>query len=503
MYEGPRKSTTASNLKSCQLNPDLVRQKLLKEVLLGRMAGPFKHPPFTNLRISPIGLVPKKDSHEFRLIHHLSFPQGSSVNDFIGDEHASVNYTKFDDAVFMLQQIGRGGLIAKADIKSAFRLIPVRHADFDLLGICFENQYYIDMCLPFGCRTSCALFEKFSTFLEWYTRENLQLLQAYLLHYLDDFLFGGPRGTNTCHIALETFISVCAELGVPVAEDKTVQPTTKLIFLGIELDTVQQQSRIPQDKISKCLQVIDDFLSRKKVQLKEAQSLIGLLNFICRVIPMGRPFIRRLIDSTKGVTKASHRLRVNSTVKKDLVTWKSFLKHHNGITLFMNMLWQDSDMLQLYTDSAGGKSQGFGLYYNGRWAHGRWPPDWHSKGYTTDITFLEFFPVLLSVLIWGESLRNHKVIFNSDNQAVVSILNKLSSTSPRVMTLVRWFTLQCMQLNLFIKGRYIPGKLNIIADCLSRSKFQQFHRLAPTADRYPTKIPGWIWRHLKQKLTDC
>lgn len=47
---------------------------------------------------------------------------------------------------------------------------------------------------------------------------------------------------------LSTFCALCCELGIPLAEAKADGPSTMLSFLGIELDTVQQCSRLPAKK---------------------------------------------------------------------------------------------------------------------------------------------------------------------------------------------------------------------------------------------------------------
>jgi hypothetical protein len=57
-----------------------------KEIKLGRIAGPFHFPPFLTLRISPISVILKRSSSEYRLIHNLSFPEHGSFNDFIDKE---------------------------------------------------------------------------------------------------------------------------------------------------------------------------------------------------------------------------------------------------------------------------------------------------------------------------------------------------------------------------------------------------------------------------------
>ena len=146
-FEGARVPLTVKNLKSAFDHKAVMREKLRKEIALGRIVGPFTAPPFKNFRCSPIGLVPKKSPGEFRLIQHLSAPRGISVNDNIPQEQCTVTYSSFDSAVEIVARLGHGALMGKADIKSAFRLLPVRPEDFELLGMCFEGDYYFDRSL--------------------------------------------------------------------------------------------------------------------------------------------------------------------------------------------------------------------------------------------------------------------------------------------------------------------------------------------------------------------
>ena len=53
--------------------------------------------------------------------------------------------------------------MAKIDLKSAFRMIPVHRADWDLLGMHWRGQYYVDTCLPFGLRSAPFLFNEYAT----------------------------------------------------------------------------------------------------------------------------------------------------------------------------------------------------------------------------------------------------------------------------------------------------------------------------------------------------
>lgn len=84
---------------------------------------PFTRPPLPNLWVSPLGVLLKKAPGEFRLIHHLSYPNGASVNDAIAPELCSVRYTSLDHAISMVRSCGPGALLTKFDIQSAFRLL--------------------------------------------------------------------------------------------------------------------------------------------------------------------------------------------------------------------------------------------------------------------------------------------------------------------------------------------------------------------------------------------
>ena len=124
-YIGEYSHFESPNLQSAIHSPDVAFAKLQKEIDAGRVVGPFDAPPFPSFRTSPIGIIPKKTPNEFRLIHHLSYPKGSSVNDFIPEESSSVQYATINDAISILKKLGTCCFLAKTDIKSAFRIIPV------------------------------------------------------------------------------------------------------------------------------------------------------------------------------------------------------------------------------------------------------------------------------------------------------------------------------------------------------------------------------------------
>ena len=185
-FQGPSSSSSSPNLLSAEQHPGVIDHYLTKELLAQRVAGPFTHPPFQNFRLSPIGVVPKKTPGEFRCIQHLSYPYGASVNDGIPVEDSNVTYSRIDDAVGLILRSGVGSFLAKTDIKSAFRIISSRPADYHLLGIYWRGNYYFDRCWPMGLASSCKTFEALSTAVQWTAQNKLGI--SYMLHLLDDFL---------------------------------------------------------------------------------------------------------------------------------------------------------------------------------------------------------------------------------------------------------------------------------------------------------------------------
>ena len=265
-YVGHRSNFVSKNLLSATTNPKAVGEKLAKQIQLGRIVGPFDVQPFPVFHVSPLGLIPKKVTGRFRLIHHLSFPEGKSINSHIPQIASSVHYANIDDAIRLIWRTGRGCALAKTDIKNAFRLIPVSPSDYNLLGICWRDRFYVDRNLAMGLSSSCKIFECFSSALEWIARFRLHI--PGILHLLDDFLIVS-KSLASCANDLQVFLKTCDELGVPMAPEKTVGPSLVLSFAGIELHTQNMEARLPSDKRTKCRDSIQHFLRRKKITLRE------------------------------------------------------------------------------------------------------------------------------------------------------------------------------------------------------------------------------------------
>ena len=78
-------------------------------------------------------------------------------------------------------------------------------------------------------------------------------------------------------------------------------------------------------------------------------------------------------------------------------------------------------------------------------------------------------------------MADKRVIFFSDNAAVVDIVNNQTSKHQGIMVLLR-------DLVLF-RARHIPGLINSRADYISRSQVAKFKAISPEADQLPTPVP--------------
>ena len=78
------------------------------------------------------------------------------------------------------------------------------------------------------------------------------------MELLDDFLTCGKPATDECLESLQTMVEICrnlGNLGDPLAIEKLEGPATCLTFLGIVIDTILQELRLPEDKLKRCREV--------------------------------------------------------------------------------------------------------------------------------------------------------------------------------------------------------------------------------------------------------
>ena len=226
---------------------------------------------------------------------------------------------------------------------------------------------------------------------------------------------------------------LCAKQWVFLSHQrKTEGPASSLTFAGIELDTIARTARLPAEKLEKAIALVKRALDKPKLTLHEIQSVIGFLNFTCKVVVPGRAFLRRLVNLTIGVRCAWHQIRITSQAKLDLKAWLLFLRQFNGRQFFLSDQWLSNYNLNLYTDASG--TICYGAVFDGFWFHGKWPNSWLKE----NITLKECYPIVAAVCVWGHHWSNKRIMFHTDNEALVHIINANTTTKDvKIMGLVR------------------------------------------------------------------
>ena len=484
-FRGIFTETRPKNNMSALKNAKGVSEAIAKELSRGHTAGPFPEPPFQKLHCSPIGASIKKDE-TVRLVMDLSQPIGSAINEGISKDEFSANFSHFDDATDMLQRAGRNSYLCKVDVKHAYRLLPVRADQWPMLGYKWDGNYYVDMVLPFGLRSSASIFNRFADLVRWiiinkYDTENL-------VNYSDDYLLICSKIFRLAKQQLSVVLTAFHDLGIPLALDKIIGPVYILPYLGITLNSLDMTMEVTPERYCDTMNMLPSWLSRRTSTKTELLSLIGCLSFVAKVVRPGRIFLRRLIDLSKTVKLRHHHITFNKQARLDIEWWQSFLPDWCRRSILPEVLTVKSSDLTLFTDAS---DIGFGAIYGAAWIQGSW--DKTRKEISID--YRELFAILAAVLTWGTSWAGKRILFVTDNKPITQVWAKGTSPSPELMSLVRPIFLNAAKNNFSVAFRFIPGVDNPIADALSRFQMQRFRRLAPQAEDKPTTTPPQIWAY--------
>ena len=476
-YSCPLQSATR-NMGSATSHPEVVDAYIQGEVSRGRMLGPLPQSMAEGLHVNRMGVIPKGHAPgKWRLITDLSFPERGNVNDGIDEALCSLQYTSVERIAVAAQALGDGALMAKLDVQSAYRLLPVHPTDRALLGIEWRGELYADGMLPFGLRSAPKIFTAVADALEWIVRRRGV---RYVDHYLDDYItFGAPR-SGECAEALDTICQACADLGVPLAMDKLEGPSTRLTFLGIEVDMGEGVLRLPQDKLARLRAALGRWSDRRSCTKRELQSLIGTLQHACRVVRPGRAFLRQMIDLLRIPRRPHHHVRLNSSFRADLRWWSTFVAQWNGVAVVPPSSPPGSTM----TSDASGH-WGCGAWHGREWFQYQWPSGCEHH----HIAYKELFAALLACATWGAMWRGKRILWRCDNQAAVHAIGRRSCRDSTLMHLIRclFFFEAVYQFNL--EAEHLPGRDNILADDLSRDRRLSFLSKAPHMRRDPAVVP--------------
>ena len=221
LAQDPKPRGPCKNSKTVQQYPEIAQELVDKEVQRGHILGPFDDPPLEKLCYSPIGLVKKACSPEgsFRLIQDLSFPYHEpeeSINACIPEEESLVQYHYLEEVIQMALDIGSSAVACRLDVRHAFHNLGVHPSQIWLLAFSLNGKTYLNVSVPFGGASSCLLWEKVATVLQWMIQHERNA--EWLSHFLDDNIMLEKTIQALMHLKDE-FEHIFDEIGMTLAAD--------------------------------------------------------------------------------------------------------------------------------------------------------------------------------------------------------------------------------------------------------------------------------------------
>jgi len=407
--------------------------------------------------VSALGAIPK-ESGGYRLIHDCSRPAGRAVNDYI--EVESFSFQTVDEALTL---VSPGAYCVKVDLKSAYRSIPISVESQQYTGLQWKvngvDEYFVDTRLPFGARASPGIFHRI-------TQAVARMLQKRgfpnVRVYLDDFIIV-DKSKKACRQAMQVLLQLLRELGFHINWEKVEGPTQVITFLGIRIDTVKMTLSIPQGKLDQIQEVLTKFKRRHRASKKQLQSLVGKLSWVARVIPAGRIYLRALIEGIKVLKLAQHKVILTRVMKLDLDWWSQAMPLLNDTLPIKD----NRPVTSMVMDSC---TLGCGASFGKDWFYNDWEIDWPSAS-KLHINYKEVLCTVLASRRWGHQWRNTKVIVYTDSMVAKGMLTKARSKNALVTEALKELFLTSIVYNFQVIPVHLPGKMNVLADRISRIRF--------------------------------
>ena len=407
------------------------------------------------LVISPLGVI-EKPGGGIRIIHDCSRPPGGAVNDYAPE----LDKQRFQSVDCAAKLVKPGWFMAKVDLKSAYRSVNISAHSQLVTGLKWhlggEWRYFYDTKLPFGARASPGIFHRL-------TQAIRRIMSSKGLHnivaYLDDF-FICESSFEKCAETMRILIQLLRQLGFDVNWKKVVDPCQSLVFLGVEISSVDMQVKLPADKLQALKHELLSFAGRKRATKRQLQSLVGKLSWSSAVIRGGRVFLRRMINAIAVLKRPSHKTRIDDEIRADLHWWIHCMHGFNGKALLL----ETPTYSAVYTDSC---SAGAGTFWGNDWFYCCWNLDC-APAEDLHINEKELMTVVLAAARWCHEWRNQRIYVFSDNTVTVAGVNKGTSRNPLIMECLRYLFWLSVTFNFHLRAIHIKGKYNDKADMLSR-----------------------------------
>ena len=366
---------------------------------------------------------------------------------------------KMESAHSIRQAISPGDWAVSIDLSDAYFHVLINQTDRKWLRFVWGNTVYQFRALPFGLSLSPWVFTKVVRELVILVHQLGIRLQV----YLDDWLV--LAGSQVlCSQNLLSVLSHAVPLGFHIQQDKSeFIPSTQFSYLGMTFDTLEWTVRPKRERLVKLQETLDRLLSRQSASAREISVLLGMMESLSALLPLGKAHKRPL--------QRAFALRWSQASG----SWEDRLElgpwFHHATRQWMDQDWLNSSVpirlgepeMEIYTDAS---NLGWGAHVHSLTASGKWTEPQKSL----HINELELLAAQLALDCFRDLLTGTHVRIVSDNTTVVAYLNHQGGTvSESLSTRAEQIVIDLWKRGIHLSARHLAGQANILADLLSRT----------------------------------
>ena len=351
----------------------------------------------------------------------------------------------------------RGEWVTSIDFTDAYFHVPIQEQSRKYLRFHVQGQTYQFKALPFGLSTAPLEFMVIAKEVKL-----MAMHRGIRIHqYLDDWLVRA-KSHPVCLQHTRNLLKICQDLGWLVNMEKSeLEPKQVFDFVGYQFDLESGRVRPTPDRWQALTTKIQAILARPTCPVRQFMSLIGLLTATEKQVYLGRLHMRPVQWHLKNNWRVPESLEKVIPIPASLhphLTW--WLEENN--VLQGQPLHPLNHALQIFTDAS---KEGWGAHLEEHTARGVWSlPE--SK---LHINYLELKAVFLALREFQNLCSSKIVLVATDNTTVVSYINKEGGMRSGPLCALLWRILTwCTTSQVTLRARHIPGRLNVVADKLSR-----------------------------------
>ena len=398
----------------------------------------------------------------------------STLNSFLVTKHF-----RMETASSVRDAIRPGDWAVSIDLRDAYFHLLIHEADQKFLRFTWRGVVYQFRALPFGLAPAPWLFTKI-------TRELCVVVRGRgirLRVYIDDWLLLANSAVS-CLQQAEVVLDLCMSLGFVLNEEKTdLVPSQQFLYLGMAFDTVEWTVAPSPQRVVRLLDSLSLARASEWITARSLASILGSMESMSLLLPLGRLHKRKVqrLFAQKWVQVSdnwSYRIPLGEDFLAATSQWldREWLSRGVPITL-------PAPQEFLFTDASLG---GWGAHLGNLTAAGQWT--YALRG--CHINRLELEAVWLALKQFVDSVECKHVLVNTDNTTVAFYINKQGGAHSFTLSLLaEQMLLWCQERRIVLTARYLPGKLNVLADALSRS-----HLVLPTEWTLTHEVLRPIWK---------